>query len=185
MSCYVDLTVDVTKLPQSDKIKEISDLANAILTDGVHFSYKKNAIQTTAGTIPVNNFFAHWIKEIDIKRYGDEMPILPLTNTIDIYRYSDELLKQMPKDALKTIQNYLLYSKEKVVIYGDNNDRRAYYTTTNATARNRTNENLTDRTAKFQSQIKNEYIYRILLKYLCDAALVNVSDSIQRHAKVV
>ena len=29
------------------------------------------------------------------------MPILPLTNTVDIYRYSDELLKHMPKDALK------------------------------------------------------------------------------------
>ena len=42
MSCYVDLTVDVTKLPQFDKIKNISDLANAILAD---FGYKKNATQ--------------------------------------------------------------------------------------------------------------------------------------------
>ena len=56
------------------------------------------------------------------------MPILPLTNAVDIYRYSGELLKHMPKDSLKTIQNDLLYSKEKVVIYSDNNDRRAYYT---------------------------------------------------------
>ena len=39
MSCYVDLTVDVTKLPQFDKIKEISDLANAILADGVDFGH--------------------------------------------------------------------------------------------------------------------------------------------------
>ena len=67
----------------------------------------------TASTIPVNKFFAHGIKEIDIKRYGDDMPILPLINTVDIYRYSDELI---PKDALKTIQNDLFYSKEKVVI---------------------------------------------------------------------
>ena len=77
------------------------------------------------------------------------MPILPLTNTADIYRYSHKLLKHMPKYALKTIQNDLLHSKEKVVIYSDNNDRRAYYTTTNATAGNRTNENVTDRIAKF------------------------------------
>ena len=49
MSCYVDLTMDVTKLPQSDKIKEISDLANAILADGVDFVYKKNAVETTYG----------------------------------------------------------------------------------------------------------------------------------------
>ena len=33
MSCYVDLT--------ADKIKEISDLANAILADGVGFGFKK------------------------------------------------------------------------------------------------------------------------------------------------
>ena len=41
MSCYVDLTVDVTKLPQSNQIKKNSDLANAILPDGVDFGYKK------------------------------------------------------------------------------------------------------------------------------------------------
>ena len=47
MSCYLDLTVDVTKLPQFDKIKDISDLANAILVDGVDFGYKKNVVQLT------------------------------------------------------------------------------------------------------------------------------------------
>ena len=41
MSCYVDLTVDVTKQPQSDKIKEIPDLGNANLGDSVDFGYKK------------------------------------------------------------------------------------------------------------------------------------------------
>ena len=41
MPCYVDLAVDVTKLLHVDKIKEISDLTNAILADGVDFSYKK------------------------------------------------------------------------------------------------------------------------------------------------
>ena len=35
--------------------------------------------------ITVNNFFGHWIKELDIKRYGDDIPILPLTNTVEIY----------------------------------------------------------------------------------------------------
>ena len=44
ISCYVDLTTDVTKLPQFHKIKEISDLANAILADGVDFDYKKNVV---------------------------------------------------------------------------------------------------------------------------------------------
>ena len=49
MSCYIDLTVDVTKLPQFDKIKEISDLSNAILANGVDFGYKKNEVQLTFG----------------------------------------------------------------------------------------------------------------------------------------
>ena len=46
MSRYVDLAVDVTKLLQFDKIKEISDLANIILANGVNLGYKKKAIQT-------------------------------------------------------------------------------------------------------------------------------------------
>ena len=50
-----------------------------------------------AGYIPVNNCFAHWIKEIDIKRYGDDITILPLSNTVDIYRYPEEMLKHMLK----------------------------------------------------------------------------------------
>ena len=41
-----------------------------------------NNIATTATT--VNNFFAHWIKEIDIKRLGDDTPILPTSNTVEI-----------------------------------------------------------------------------------------------------
>ena len=53
----------------------------------------------------------YWIEEIDIKRYGDDMPILPLTNMVDIYQYFDKILKLIPKDALKTIQNDLLYSR--------------------------------------------------------------------------
>ena len=47
MLCYVDLTVDDTKLPQFDKIKEIFDSANAILVAGVDFGYKKNVVQLT------------------------------------------------------------------------------------------------------------------------------------------
>ena len=112
------------------------------------------------------------IKEIDIKRYGDDIPILPLTNMADIYRYSDKILKHMPKDALKLIQNDLSYSKKKAVIPGNNTDRRAHYTTA-ANAANRTDENLTDRIAIFKDQLKSECVYRILLKFLCDLGLVN------------
>ena len=64
-------------LPQLLKIKSAADDDNNI----------------TVRVITVNNFFAHWIKEIDIKRYDDDVPILPLTNTVIIYQYSDEILK--------------------------------------------------------------------------------------------
>ena len=141
-----------------------------------------------AGVITVNNFFARWIKEIDIKRYGDDIPIMSLTNTVDVYKYSDEVLKHMPKDAFKTTENDFLYSKKKFIIYGNNNDRRGPYTTTNATVGNRTDENLTERIKKFQDELKNEYIYRIPLKYLCSLGLVNqcfkfkiYSNSRNRH----
>ena len=53
-----------------------------------------------ARTIPVNNFFV--LREIDIVRYGDNEPVLPLIKNLYIYRYSDEILKHTPQKALKT-----------------------------------------------------------------------------------
>ena len=44
------------------------------------------------------------------------MPILPLTSTVNINRYSDEFLKQLPKKELKTMENGLLYSKKKLYL---------------------------------------------------------------------
>ena len=80
------------------KIKKSSNVANDLADD----------------VITVNNFFAHWIRELYIKRYGDDIPILPLTNTVKIYKYSDAILKHMENDALKTIQNVLLYAIKKL-----------------------------------------------------------------------
>ena len=103
----------------------------------------------------------------------DDILILPLSNTVDIYRYSDEILKHMPKKALKTLEKHLLYSKNKVRIYGNENDRHAHRTTTNARPPYRTNENLTEITEKFHDQMKSEFVYRIPLKFLCNLGLVN------------
>ena len=74
--------------------------------------------------IVVNNFFAHWLKEVDIKRYPDEMCISPTNNTIHIYRYSEKILKHLPHKALSTIEDTLLCSRDKVVIPNDG-DRRS------------------------------------------------------------
>ena len=48
-----------------------------------------------------------------VKRYGD-ISISSLTNTVEIYKYSDAILKHVENDALKTVQNDLLYSNKKV-----------------------------------------------------------------------
>ena len=46
----------------------------------------------------VNNFFAHRIKEIDITKYGtNDTLIIPTTIPQEIYRYSESMLKHLPK----------------------------------------------------------------------------------------
>ena len=71
-----------------------------------------------ANMMTVNNFFVLWIKEINIKRYGDDLEIVLTNNVTDIYRYLDAVLKHMPKNALKTFAKTLLYSKKKDILSG-------------------------------------------------------------------
>ena len=78
-----------------------------------------NATNLDATLTTVNNFFVHWIKEIDINWYGDEIPILPLINTVGIYKYSDAMLNFEEDDALKTYQHHLLYLKKEVKLPTD------------------------------------------------------------------
>ena len=126
----------------------------------------------TATDITVNNFFAHWTKEIDIKRLGDDTPILPTTNTVEIYKYSDAILKHIPKNALAVIENDLLYSKKKVTLpVGE--DRRDNHTAANEDADNRTDDNIDERIQKFRTQLQSTYYYRIPLKYICNIGYVN------------
>ena len=120
----------------------------------------------------VNNFFAHWIKEIDIKQYGDEIPTLPLINTVDIYKYSDAMLKFEEDDALKTYQHHLLYLKKKVKL-PTGKDRQIHHATNDAHAGKRTNDNLANRIDKFADQLQTEFYYRIPLRFPCSLGLVN------------
>ena len=94
------------------------------------FRTRANASEDTdPNIIPVNNFSAHWIREIKIKRLTDNLQIIP-TFPIDIYRYSDSVLKYMPKDTPKAFENHLMYSKEKVDM-STRNDRQDKNTTIN------------------------------------------------------
>ena len=131
-----------------------------------------NSTNIDSTAITVNNFFAHWIKEIDIKRLGDDTPILPTTNTVEIYRYSDAILKHIPKDALGVVEKDLLYSKKKVKL-PDGEARRKKHTPQNGDVTERTDDNLDERIKKFSTQLKTTYYYRIPLQYICDLGFVN------------
>ena len=68
------------------------------------------------------------------------------------------MLKHMPKNALKVIENDLLYSKKKVVL-PDDKDRRDEQTVAGEDADDRTDDDdLNQRIAKFQNQLKNTLI---------------------------
>ena len=69
-----------------------------------------------SGLITVSNFFAHWIKEISITKYGTNNELTRTTTPQEIYQYSDAMLKHLPAKSLKVIENDLFYSKEEVVI---------------------------------------------------------------------
>ena len=50
------------------------------------FTKKSNKAQKMdAQKMTVNNFLGHWFTDIDIRRYSDDMRILPTNNSIDIY----------------------------------------------------------------------------------------------------
>ena len=91
--------------------------------NSVHFVFpikfkQKSDLNADIGAdlITVNNFFAHWIKEISIAKYGTNKELTPTTKPQESYQYSDAMLKQLPAKCLKAIENDLLYSKEEVMI---------------------------------------------------------------------
>ena len=58
--------------------------------------------------ITVNNFFARWLKEVDIKRYTDDVRITPTNNTVSITNYSAQIMKHMTNKSLNTFKKTLL-----------------------------------------------------------------------------
>lgn len=58
--------------------------------------------------ITANNLFGHWLKEVHIKRYGDDIPTLPLHNVLEVYRYLDAISKHAPDKSLERFQSDLL-----------------------------------------------------------------------------
>ena len=155
------------------------NFSNIILCLHITFRKTSNKAQAIDGDIiPVNNVFADWIKDVNIKRCGDDIAVLPINKTLDIYRYSEAMLKHLPDDKLKIFQGDILYSKKPVIIKGNTantiNDRRNHIA---AAARNsNTDNNIDDRIAKFNADnaLSGKKVFRIPLKYLVDIGLVNL-----------
>ena len=155
------------------------NFSNMVLCLPVTFRKRTNkAAPIDDDMIPANNFFAHWVKDVTVKRYGDDITVLPINTTLDIYRYSESMLKHLPDDVLATFQHELLYSKKNIIVKGNAansfNDRRNHIA---AAARNsNTDDNIDDRIAKFDADdaLSKTKVYRIPLKCLVDFGLVNM-----------
>ena len=132
---------------------------------------KKSAktTQLDADLMPVNNFFCRWFTDIDIKRYPDDVKILPTDKTLSIYDYANAQLKYLPNDSIKKLRKSFLYSNLPVYLDPDT-DRRA---NNNATAAKRSDPNLTWRLNNLHNHtfLKNEY--RIPLGLITDLGLCN------------
>ena len=54
-----------------------------------------------ADLITVNNFFAHFVNEISVAKYGSDKELIPTFSPYEIHQYSDSMLKHLPKGTLK------------------------------------------------------------------------------------
>ena len=46
--------------------------------------------------VTVNNFFAHWVKEVSITKYGSDKELPPTFSVYEGYHYADSMLKHLP-----------------------------------------------------------------------------------------
>ena len=83
-----------------------------------------NSSDIDSDLITVNNFFAHWVKEISITKYGSDKELPPTFSPWEVYQYSDQILRHMPSKALKTIQKTHLFSRKPVYFADVSYERR-------------------------------------------------------------
>ena len=120
----------------------------------------------------VNNFFGHWFTNIDIRRYPDDMNILPKNNSISIANYSNTQMKYLPAKSIK--------NSNKPVYLTGNNTRRP---NNDNDAADRTDPNLTYRIKELKNHLFKQWVYKIPLLYLCDLGKVNFA--VNTNTKIV
>ena len=80
------------------------------------------------------------------------------------------MLKHLSKDPLKKIEKTIPYSKQPVYFNRTTLEQKTFNSTT---ANDITDLNINERITKFQNQLKNEFIYRIPLRYFTDIGKIN------------
>ena len=132
---------------------------------------KKSATTSAldADLVPVNNFFCRWFTDIYIKRYADDLRILPTDKTIEIHDYAEGQLKYLPDNSLKKIKKSFLYTNDPIH-FAANTDRRPNNADTDVL---RGDSNLIWRKTNFAARIASETEYRIPLGLITDLGLCN------------
>ena len=82
----------------------------------IRFQKVTNAAAAIDGTLaPVNNFFDHWVKEIDITKYGTNKQLIPTFTPQEIYQYSDAMPKHLLEKNLRKLRNIFCLAKSKLI----------------------------------------------------------------------
>ena len=127
----------------------------------------------------VNNFFEHWFTNINVRRYPNDMNILPTNNSVSMANYSNAHMKYLPEKSVKKLLKTMLDSNKPVYLDGDNTRRP----NNDAVDASRSDPNLTFRIANLKSHLFEKWVYKIPLLYLCDLGKVNFA--ITPNTKIV
>ena len=132
------------------------------------------AQQMDLNMMTVNNFFEHWFTDIDIRRYPDDMVILPTNNSVSIANYSNAQMKHLLAKSVDKLMKTMLYYNKPVYLDDDDDDddddRRSH---NSATENDRTDPNLTYQIAELEYYIFQKHVYRIPLTLICDLGKCN------------
>ena len=148
----------------------------------ISIKFTKKSAKTTAldaNMTTVNNFFRHWFTNIDIRRYPNDMNILPTNNSVSIAHYLNAQMKYLPAKSVKNLLKTMLYSNKPFYLTG-NNTRRPNNDNDEA---DRTDPNLTYPIKELKSHLFEQWFYKIPLLYLCDLGKVNFA--VTTNTKIV
>ena len=97
------------------------------------------------------------------------------------------MMKLLPKDSLKKLEKTMLYSNTPVYLNKTPVDRIIHKGSTSTSNAGKANDakdlNIDDRINKFQDQLKDEYVYRIPLRYFTDLGKINFPVKIDLRIK--